>query len=100
MESQMNIDHFRLIREKEVLKLTGLSRSTLHRMVDAGEFPPPVRTSRRSVAWRLREVLAWLESRPLARISSLQPLSSSEAECDRRSGAEHQGPGLPPSQRR
>lgn len=63
----MNCDHSQLIRMPEVRRLTGLSRSTINRMVNRGEFPAPVEDGQRAVAWRKREVLAWIEARPTAR---------------------------------
>ncbi|WP_130433609.1 AlpA family phage regulatory protein [Rivibacter subsaxonicus] len=35
----------------EVCRRYGFSRSTLHRLVTAGRFPPPVNISPRRVAW-------------------------------------------------
>ena len=54
-----------MLRRKEVLRVTGLSRSTLYAMISAGEFPTAVRLGRRAVGWREKDVAAWLESRPL-----------------------------------
>ena len=36
----MSIDRHRILRLPEMLQMTGLSRSTLYRMVKAGTFPP------------------------------------------------------------
>ena len=57
-----------ILRTQEATKLTGLSRSTLRRMVERGDFPQPVRLGLRSIGWWQHEVLDWLESRP--RVSS------------------------------
>lgn len=46
-----------------VIKSTGLSRSTILRKVDAGEFPRPVRLSANSVAWVAAEVERWAADR-------------------------------------
>lgn len=59
----------RLIRRPEAQGLTGLPKSTLYGYVATGEFPAPVRLSARSVAWRLDDILAWIESRQSARPS-------------------------------
>lgn len=53
----------RLINEKEVLALIGLSRSTLWRLERAGQFPSRLQVSTRAVRWNLAEVLEWIESR-------------------------------------
>ncbi len=55
----------RLIRLPEVLRLTGLSRSTLYRKIHSSQFPQPVQLGPRSVAWRVSDILAWIENRPL-----------------------------------
>ena len=43
-----------------------LSRTSLWRMVKAGDFPAPIRLSARAVGWRVGDVQRWLESRPAA----------------------------------
>jgi len=53
----------RLLRRPEVEARTGLSRSTLYDWMKRGEFPQPVKLGARIVAWRERDVTAWLESR-------------------------------------
>ena len=65
-EEPGSLDRYRVVRREEVCLLTGLGRSSLYRMVRSGEFPPPVHLGQRAVAWRLHEVLRWLESRPRA----------------------------------
>jgi prophage regulatory protein len=52
-----------LLRRPVVSKRTGLSRSTLYRMVQSGEFPAPRQIGARAVAWVESEVSAWIESR-------------------------------------
>ena len=41
----------RLIRLKEVLYKTGLSKATLYRLMAAGEFPASVAIASRAVGW-------------------------------------------------
>ena len=55
-----------LLRDKEVARMIGVSRSTLWRLVRADLFPPPIRVGTRAVRWRLSEVLEWIASRPVA----------------------------------
>ena len=55
-----------LARRRQVEQLVQLSRSTIYANVKAGTFPAPIRIGARAVAWRLSEVEAWLEARPLA----------------------------------
>ncbi|MFS2004591.1 helix-turn-helix transcriptional regulator [Duganella sp. CT11-25] len=53
----------RLIRLKEVLRICGMSRSTLYNNIKERQFPEPIRISTRSVAWLQSEVLEWAELR-------------------------------------
>lgn len=52
----------RLVPLRTVCIVMGLSRSTVYRMIAADAFPKPVKISRARVAWREREVQAWLAS--------------------------------------
>ena len=54
-----------VLRMPEVLSRIGLSRSTLWRLIRAGEFPRPIRLGRRSVGWIEYDVEAWIKSRSL-----------------------------------
>ena len=51
----------RLIRLKEVLRICGMSRSTLYNNIKERQFPEPIRISARSVAWLQSEVQEWVE---------------------------------------
>ncbi len=53
----------KIIRVKEVLDLTGLSRTTLWRLEKKGQFPTRLPLTAGSVGWRLREVQAWIEKK-------------------------------------
>ncbi len=52
----------RILRIGTVLKLTGLSRSTLYRKVQRGEFPKQIKLSERCAGWRQSSVLAWMRN--------------------------------------
>ncbi|MFT5870835.1 MAG: prophage regulatory protein [Paracoccaceae bacterium] len=54
------------LRRPAVEAATGLSRSSLYAMIDAGEFPRPIRIGKRAVAWPQSAVEAWLATRPTA----------------------------------
>lgn len=58
MEQQL-----KLIRLKEVMQLTGLSRSSVYKHMQAGSFPKQVSLGERSVAWVESEVLCWVNQR-------------------------------------
>ena len=53
----------RILRLPEVSRATGLSRSTIFRLVQAGSFPSSVRLTARTIGWRIDEVEAWIAAR-------------------------------------
>ncbi|PWI33074.1 transcriptional regulator [Vibrio albus] len=57
-----NQTHDRLIRERECKEITGLSRQTRWRMEKEGKFPSRIQLSERAIAWRLSEVLQWVNN--------------------------------------
>ena len=59
--------HDRLLRRRQVEEITGLSRSSIYRLMQDGEFPRPVKVGPAAVRWRASNITAWLESRPVAR---------------------------------
>lgn len=56
-------DDVELIRVAEVLRITGLSRSTLYEKMLDGSFPKQIKLGPRSVAWVKSEVQAWAKER-------------------------------------
>ena len=59
--------HDRLLRRRQVEEITGLSRSSIYRLMQDGEFPRPVKVGPAAVRWRASDITVWLESRPVAR---------------------------------
>ncbi len=53
------------LRLQAVIRVTGLSRSTLYRLIADEQFPRPVRLGPRAVAWRRADIEAWGEARPV-----------------------------------
>ncbi len=51
------------MREPEVARITGLSRTTRWRMERRGEFPRRRSISRNAVAWLASEIEAWMTER-------------------------------------
>ncbi|WP_372880293.1 AlpA family transcriptional regulator [Psychromonas sp.] len=51
----------RLIRLKEVMSTTGLSRSSIYKYIGEDRFPASVSLGDRAVAWVESEVLNWME---------------------------------------
>lgn len=58
-----------ILRLKEVIKITGLSRSTIYLMIEKGKFPRQIHLGARAVGWLESEVYEWLEIR-----SRLRPI--------------------------
>ena len=48
------------VRFAEVIKMTGLSKATIYRQMEAGNFPKTVKLSTRAVAWRRADIDEWL----------------------------------------
>ncbi len=57
-----NMNH-RLLPFAVVLDRVGMSRTQLYRLINAGEFPKPVRIGRLRVAFLEEEVNAWIAAR-------------------------------------
>lgn len=55
-----------ILRLPEVLRLTGLSRSSVYRLESLGQFPARVKLSESASGWRAQQVQEWINSRPLA----------------------------------
>lgn len=55
----------RILRAKEVIKITGLSRTrtTIWRLETSGEFPSRVSLGGNRIGWRLSEINRWIGTR-------------------------------------
>jgi prophage regulatory protein len=47
-----------------VLRLTGLGRSTIYRLIAEDKFPAQVRIGTRAVGWRWSDLERWSAARP------------------------------------
>lgn len=63
---QTTITH-EILRLRDVVAITGLSRSSVYRLAAACDFPQPLKLSERSSGWVRSEVEAWIASRIAAR---------------------------------
>lgn len=54
-----------MLRIKQVVAMTGLSRMTIYRLEKGGDFPSRRQLGSNSVAWLATEVSTWIESRPI-----------------------------------
>lgn len=55
----MSVDQ--ILRMPDLRRLTGLSKTTIYRMIAEGEFPRPVQLRRQSVGWRASAIQRWSE---------------------------------------
>jgi prophage regulatory protein len=60
-----NIDPF--VRISFVIAAISLSRSTIYRLIAAGQFPRPCHPTQHTTAWRLSTVRAWISEREQAK---------------------------------
>lgn len=54
----------RFLRRPEVESLTGLSRTTIYRLMAANSFPQQRKLGPNSVGWQQAEITDWINSRP------------------------------------
>ena len=57
-------DSTKILKAKEVITMTGLSRVTIWRMERKGDFPRRIQITEHRVGWFEHEIIEWLESRP------------------------------------
>lgn len=55
-----------LLRLPAVVRQTGLSRSTIYRLMATRHFPLPAKLAGRAVGWRRSDVERWSDSLPQA----------------------------------
>ena len=53
----------RILRLPEVLRITGLSRASIYRLVRSGTFPQSGALTARTVGWFSTDVDAWIAAR-------------------------------------
>jgi prophage regulatory protein len=52
-----------LVRITDVCAITGLSVPTIYRLMGQSRFPRPVKITATARAWKLSEIMAWVDSR-------------------------------------
>ncbi len=57
----------KLIKLKDVIAMTSLSKASVYRQMNTGTFPLPIRIGPRSVSWILSEIEEWIESKKFFR---------------------------------
>ena len=59
-----DLDADAYLRFPQVRERTGLSRTTIHRLIKAGDFPAPKSLGARAVGWQVSAVRNWCVNRP------------------------------------
>ena len=59
-----------MLRLREVMRVTGLARSTVYKLIHDGKFPRPIKLGARAVAWRSDAVNGWIQDRTNASLNS------------------------------
>ncbi len=57
----------KILRLKQVIEITGLSKSTIYRWIKANQFPKPINLSHVSVGWLCSDIQEWVQSKIEAR---------------------------------
>jgi prophage regulatory protein len=78
-KNELNYDP--VMRMPDVQRMTGLSRSSIYRLISSGVFPSAIKLSSLAVGWRLSSVNDWLLQRaPARRASQIVQASSGQIE--------------------
>lgn len=56
-------DDLKTVRMKEITKMLGLGRTTIYRLIVAGDFPPKVQLGKRSVGYFVKDINEWQQKR-------------------------------------
>src|SRR6516165_10016327 len=65
-----------LVRITDVCAITGLSVPTIYRLMGRESFPRPVKITSTARAWKLSEIMAWVDSRQREEPASPDDMSS------------------------
>ena len=63
MSAESEKEPMKFLRMKQVMELTGLSRTGVYLSVERGEFPQPIKLGCKAIAWVESEVNAWMKDR-------------------------------------
>jgi|CXWL01.1.fsa_nt_gi prophage regulatory protein len=69
-KSEHTLYQDRIIRISEVIKITGIGRTSVYKYMNEGCFPRALKLTRTSVGWRYNEVMDWLDKKQLALATS------------------------------
>ena len=72
----------KLLRIRQVIQITGLSRMTIYRLELAGTFPKRRQLSENSVGWLEADISQWIDSRPVAHLRGTLTRTVTRAQVD------------------
>lgn len=52
-----------VLRMRDLVKVTHLSRSTIYALIKRGEFPKQIKLSTRASGWQSSDIERWIESK-------------------------------------
>ncbi len=61
--NKQSITNDRIVRAKEVVEMTGLSRTTIWRMERYKSFPARVSLGKNSIGWKMSDIQKWIDNR-------------------------------------
>ena len=53
----------RFLRLREMLWRVGLSRSSVYRLINTGDFPKQIKLSKSTAVWSENAIIAWMDER-------------------------------------
>ena len=66
VKQQADANRYRVVlRLSEVMRRTGLGKSSIYAGAKSGTFPSPVQIGGRAVAWHEHAIDAWIDARPV-----------------------------------
>ncbi|PKO71530.1 MAG: transcriptional regulator [Betaproteobacteria bacterium HGW-Betaproteobacteria-14] len=65
--SPKNSEDIRFVRMPEVMRITGLGRSTIYKMIREGNLPPLTKLSSRASGMSYPQLLCWVQSHATVR---------------------------------
>ncbi|MEY8716862.1 helix-turn-helix transcriptional regulator [Francisella philomiragia] len=57
----------KILRLKQVVEMTGTSKTTIYRWINANQFSKPINLSHASVGWLEADINDWIQSKIQAR---------------------------------
>ncbi|CDT26615.1 helix-turn-helix transcriptional regulator [Vibrio crassostreae] len=76
----------RLMRLKEVMHISGLSRASIYSFMEDGTFPQSVSLGARAIGWRYQDIQNWIQEKIQERNKKLIKQAELKAKQEKRYG--------------